>query len=56
MNHQRVSQEDVATRSGISSSTMRKWRQGVNSPKLADIEAVINTLGGKLTIRIDDDV
>ncbi len=55
MNHQRASQEDVATRSGIASSTMRKWRQGVNSPKLADIEAVINVLGGRLVIRIDDD-
>jgi transcriptional regulator with XRE-family HTH domain len=55
MNHQRASQEDVATRSGIASSTMRKWRQGVNSPKLADIEAVINVLGGKLVIRMDDD-
>jgi transcriptional regulator with XRE-family HTH domain len=55
MNHQRASQEDVATRSGIASSTMRKWRQGVNSPKLADIEAVINVLGGRLVIRMDDD-
>jgi hypothetical protein len=33
---------------------MRKWRQGVNSPKLADIEAVINVLGGRLVIRMDD--
>jgi transcriptional regulator with XRE-family HTH domain len=55
MNHQRASQEDVATRSGIASSTMRKWRQGVNSPKLADIEAVINVLGGRLVIRMGDD-
>jgi len=55
MNRQKASQEDVATRAGIASSTMRKWRQGVNSPKLADIEAVINALGGKLVIRIDND-
>jgi hypothetical protein len=34
---------------------MRKWRQGVNSPKLADIEAVINVLGGRLVIRMGDD-
>lgn len=54
MNHQRASQEDVATRSGVASSTMRKWRQGINSPKLADIEAVINALGAKLTIKVDD--
>jgi hypothetical protein len=34
---------------------MRKWRQGVNSPKLADIEAVINVLGGRIVIRMGDD-
>jgi len=56
MNRQRASQEDVAVRSGIASSTMRKWRQGVNSPKLADIEAVINTLGGKIIVKVDDDI
>ncbi len=56
MNLQRASQEDVAARAGVASSTMRKWRQGINSPKLSDIEAVINVLGGKLVIRMDDDV
>jgi len=55
MNLQRASQEDVAHRSGVASSTMRKWRQGINSPKLSDIEAVINVLGGKLVIRMQDD-
>lgn len=56
MNHQRASQEDVAARSGVSSSAMRKWRQGLNSPKLSDIEAVVNVLGGKIVVRIDDDL
>lgn len=56
MNIQRASQEDVAVRAGIASSTMRKWRQGVNSPKLTDIEAVINVLGGKISVRISDDI
>lgn len=55
MNQQKASQEDVAERSGVASSTMRKWRQGTNAPKLKDIEAVINVLGGKLVIRVDDD-
>lgn len=55
MNLQRASQEDVAARSGVSSSAMRKWRNGENNPKLSDIEAVINVLGGKLVIRMDDD-
>jgi transcriptional regulator with XRE-family HTH domain len=51
MNRQRASQEDVALRSGVCSSTMRKWRRGQNSPKLADIEAVINVLGGEFVVR-----
>lgn len=55
MNHQKASQEDVAERSGVASSTMRKWRQGINSPKLSDIEAVVNALGGKIIVRVDDD-
>lgn len=55
MNLQRASQEDVAARAGVSSSAMRKWRTGQNNPKLSDIEAVINVLGGKLIIRINDD-
>lgn len=54
-NMQRASQEDIAQRSGVSSSAMRKWRSGENNPKLSDIEAVINALGGKLVIRMNDD-
>jgi len=54
-NMQRASQEDIAQRSGVSSSAMRKWRTGENNPKLSDIEAVINALGGKLVIRMNDD-
>ena len=55
MNNQRASQEDVAARAGVSSSAMRHWRNGTNSPKLKDIEAVVNVLGGKIIIRVDDD-
>lgn len=57
MNYQRASQEDIAARSGVSSSAMRKWHQGINSPKLMDIEAVVNALGYDLAIkpRRDDD-
>lgn len=56
MNKQRASQEDVAERAGIASSTMRKWRRGISSPKLTDIEAVVNTLGGKIHVRTNDDI
>lgn len=55
MNRQRASQEDVAKRAGISSSAMRKWRQGINSPKLSDIEAVVNVLGSEITVRYKRD-
>ena len=48
------SQEDVAKRSGVSSSAMRKWRSGKRSPMLMEIEAVINVLGGKLIAKIVD--
>lgn len=54
MNRQRVSQEDVAKRSGVSSSAMRKWRTGVRSPKVVDLEAVINVLGGKIKVTVKD--
>lgn len=50
MNRQRASQEDVAKRAGVSSSAMRKWRTGDRSPRLYEIEAVVNALGGRLRI------
>ncbi len=53
MNRQCASQEDVAKRAGVSSSAMRKWRNGVRSPRLVEIEAVVNALGGTLKIRGD---
>ena len=55
INHQRASQEDVATRSGISSSAMRKWRTGLQAPTLVAMEAIINTLGYDLVIRSKKD-
>ena len=55
MNRQRASQEDVSQRAGVSSSAMRKWRNGVRCPNLRDVEAVINVLGGKLCIKAEDD-
>lgn len=53
MNRQCASQEDVAKRAGVSSSAMRKWRKGDRSPKLFEIEAVVNALGGTLRVRGD---
>lgn len=51
INAQRVSQEDVAERSGISSSAMRKWRVGIQAPSLLAMEAIVNTLGYELVIK-----
>jgi len=55
MNKQHASQEDVAKRSGVTSSTMRKWRVGVRSPRVIELEAVINALGYKLTVKEKDE-
>jgi transcriptional regulator with XRE-family HTH domain len=55
MNRQRASQEDIAKRSGVASSTMRKWRVGVRSPRVMELEAVINALGYKLTVKEKDE-
>ncbi len=51
MNAQRVSQEDVAARAGVSSSAMRKWRRGHRSPNLCDVEACLNVLGLEIVAR-----
>jgi transcriptional regulator with XRE-family HTH domain len=50
MNDQCASQEDVAKRAGVSSSTMRKWRKGERSPRLYDLEACLNVLGLEITV------
>ena len=52
INAQRASQEDIAARSGVSSSAMRKWRKGERSPNLLDLEAIFNVLGFELTVKV----
>lgn len=52
INDQRASQEDVAERSGVSSSTIRKWRDGVRSPRLVELESVVNVLGYQLKVQL----
>ena len=51
MNKQRASQEDIAKRSGVSSSAMRKWRTGVRSPRVLELDAVAHALGYQITVR-----
>lgn len=47
------SQEDLAERSGVSSSAMRKWRRGDRNPRISELEAVINAMGFRLVIKED---
>ncbi len=44
------SQEDVAKKAGVSSSSMRKWRSGDRAPRLNEIEAIVNALGYEFKI------
>lgn len=46
-----MTQEKISNLSGVATSTMRKWLRGQSSPKLEDIEAVVNVLGGVLTVK-----
>jgi transcriptional regulator with XRE-family HTH domain len=45
------SQEDLAKRSGVSSSAMRKWRRGDRNPRISELEAVINAMGFHLVLK-----
>src|SRR5688572_11232400 len=57
MNLQCVSQEDVAIRAGVNPGTIRKWRNGTRSPRLLELEAVMNVLGMRIVAhRILDDI
>lgn len=51
INAQRVSQEDVAERSGWSSSAMRKWKCGDRPITLQALEDTLAVLGFELVIR-----
>lgn len=45
MARQRATLTDVADRSGVCIKTIGQWRAGGRTPKLRDIEAVVNVLG-----------
>lgn len=46
----KITYEKLSAMSGIGANTIRKWRNLDSSPKLVDIEAVINALGGNVVI------
>lgn len=51
INEDMWTQEELAARSGVSSSAMRKWRRGDRNPQIRDLEAVINALGYRLVLK-----
>lgn len=53
VNEDMWSQEDLARKSGVSASAMRKWRKGERNPRISELEAVINAMGYKLVIKED---
>ena len=56
INEDMWSQEDLAKRSGVSSSCMRKWRRGDSNPQIRELEAVVNTLGYRIILKDEVDV
>lgn len=50
MARQRATLTDVAERSGVCIKTIGQWRCGGRTPKLRDIEAVMNVLGFDLKL------
>jgi len=51
MKAQRVTALDLAERSGVSDSAMRKWKRKDRSPQMLQVIDVLNALGYKLVIK-----
>lgn len=47
---QRMTQADLADRTGIAYDTLKHWRL-YTMPRISDLEAALNTLGYELTVR-----
>lgn len=54
VNQDEWSQEDLARKSGVASSTLRKWRRGERNPRISELEAVVNTLGYRIVLKEAD--
>jgi transcriptional regulator with XRE-family HTH domain len=55
INERKLSQQDVAADSDVDPSTMRKWRDGLRSPRLAELDAVVKSLGYRLRVSMMED-
>lgn len=54
-NNNPITYRELAKKSGVTASTMQRWRYHASSPMLMDLEAVLNAMGYKLTItRIEE--
>lgn len=51
----KLSDEEIARRAGVHPITLSQWRRGKRSPTLQNIEAVVEALGGRLTIEWEDE-
>lgn len=51
MNRQKISQREVARRSGFDRCTMRSWRYRKGNPQLASIIAVAEVLGCEVVLK-----
>ena len=46
----KITYEKLAAMSGIGANTIRYWRNNDSTPKITDLEAVVNALGGSIVI------
>lgn len=49
---QNLSKAILAERSGIGASTLGHWKAGKTSPRLSDLEAVLNVLGYTVSVSV----
>lgn len=47
----KLTHEFVAEKAGLSTATLRNWARGRTTPRLIDIEAVVNVLGSDLSVK-----
>jgi len=52
MQHQKISQLAMQDYSGVETKKFNSWVRGASSPKLVDIEAMVNALGYNLTVSV----
>ena len=50
MFNQRMTQADLADRTGIAYDTLKHWRL-YTMPRVSDLDAALNTMGYELTVR-----